>query len=212
MLIEGTTLQVPGATKDLPDKTLNLGQILTAEARQREVAIVTPVKAPELLYTFNHAWLETDKIQKDLAADIVKAKAQVERRKARILLYEAETFLKIQGVSSTKESREAVIVLDPEYQTLQDRVDQLFATQEWLKGKMKSFENSYSSVKKIMGEDAYDMSTRIGNPNLSGGGSQKPFSQPRPPQNNPTAPTSTPTTTPTTNPPKTGYGKPRYDR
>lgn len=207
MLIEGTTLTVPGATKDLPDKVLHLGEILTAEARQREVAIVTPVKAPELLYTFNHAWLETDKIVKDLAADIVKAKARVEKRKAHILLYEVNDFLKSRDVASTKDARDAVIVLDPECEALQDRVDQLFATQEWLKGKMKSFENSYSSVKKIMGEDAYDMSTRIGNPNLSGGGSQKPFLQPRPPQD-----ITTPTTTPTTNPPKTGYGKPRYDR
>ncbi len=210
MLIEGTTLSLPSATEDLPDQVLNLGQILTAEARQCEVAIVTPVKAPELLYTFNHAWLETDKITKKLAADVVTAKKHVEKRKATILLYEAEEFLKSRNVSSTKESREAVIVLDPKYQVLQDRVDQLFAAQEWLKGKMKSFENSYSSVKKIMGEDAYDRSTRIGNTNsnLSGGGSQKPFSQPRPPQNNPEL-----TTTPTTvNPPKTGYGKARYDR
>jgi hypothetical protein len=211
MLIEGTTLSLPSATKDLPDRILNLGEILTAEARQREVAMVTPVKAPELLYTFNYAWLETDKLVKGLAADLVKAKAQVEKRKARILLYEAEDFLKTRNVASTKDSRDAVIVLDPEYETLQDRVDQIFAAQEWLKGKMKSFENSYSSVKKIMGEDAYDMSTRINNPNLSGGGSQKPFSQPRPPQSTP-APTTTPTPAPTTNPPKTGYGKPRYDR
>lgn len=205
MLIQGTTLQLPSATKDLPDRVLNLGEILIAEGRQREVAMVTPMKAPELLYTFNHAWLETDKLVKGLAADLVKAEAQVEKRKATILLYEAEAFLKARNVASTKDSRDAVIVLDPEYELLQDRVDQIYAAQEWLKGKMKSFENSYSSVKKIMGEDAYDMSTRMNNPNLSGGGSQKPFSK------TPT-PAQTPTTTPTTTPPKTGYGKARYDR
>ncbi len=81
MLIQGTTLQLPSATKDLPDRVLNLGEILIAEGRQREVAMVTPMKAPELLYLFNHAWLETDKIVKGLAADLVKAEAQVEKRK-----------------------------------------------------------------------------------------------------------------------------------
>lgn len=209
MLVEGTTLTLPGATKDAPEQTFSLGEILIAEGRQREVAFVTQFKAPELLYTFNHAWLETDKVQKKLAADIVKAEAAVGKRKARILLYEAEAFLKERGVASTKESREAVIVLDPEYEALQDVVDQLFAAQEWLKGKMKSFENSYSSVKKIMGEDAYDMSTRMPNPNLSGGGSQKPFLKSEPRQN--TNPTPPPTTTEQP-PKKTGYGKSRYDK
>ena len=208
MLIQGTTLQLPSATADLPDRVLNLGEILIAEGRQREVAFVTPVKAPELLYLFNHAWLETDKIVKGLAADIVKAEAQVAKRKATILLYEAEAVLKVCEVASTKDSRDAVITLDEQHGKLQDRVDELFAAHEWLKGKMKFFENAYSSVKKIMGEDAYDMSTRMNNPNLSGGGSQKPFSQT--PTQIPT--TQIPTTTPTTIPPKTGYGKARYDR
>jgi hypothetical protein len=209
MLIEGTTVLLPSATEGLPDQVLLLGDIMTAEARQSEVAIVTPVKAPELLHLFNKAWIDTDKIVKGLAADVVKAEAAVARRRATILLYEAEDFLKTRNVASTKDSRDAVITLDPKFQALQDRVDQLFAAQEWLKGKMKGFENSYSSVKKIMGEDAYNMATRIGNPNLSGSGSQKSFSQPRPPQNNP--PTQT-TEQPAPQPTRTGYGKARYDR
>jgi hypothetical protein len=114
-----------------------------------------------------------------------------------------EDFLKTKDLSSTKDTRDAYIVLDTKFQALQERVDQITAAAEWLKGKMKSFENSYSSVKKIMGEDAYNFGTRVGNPNLSGAGSQKPFAQP--PKTNPTPTTTQPTV-------KSGYGKARYDR
>lgn len=207
MLIEGTTLALPSATEDLPDQVFDLKDILIAEGRQREVAIMTPFKAPELLYTFNKAWLDTDKVVKKIVADIVKAENAVAKRKSHMLIYEVEKFLKAQGVASTKETREAVIILDDKYQVLQDRVDQLTAAKEWLKGKMESFENSFTSVKKIMGEDTYDMSTRMSNPSLSGGGSQKPFLQDKP-----TTTSVTVQQTPTTNPPKSGYGKSRYDR
>jgi hypothetical protein len=203
MLIEGTTLQLPAATKDKPDQVLNLAEILTAEARQSEVAIVTPVKAPELLHLFNHAWLETEKLAKKLLADINTAKKEVEKRKATVLLYEAEAVLTKCGVDSTKDSRDAVVTLDPEYQALGERVDQLVAAREWLVIKSKAFENSYSSVKKIMGEDAYNMSFKPQS-HISGGGSQRPFANPTPT----TAPT--PTTTPKQQP--SGYGKSRYDR
>jgi hypothetical protein len=202
MLIEGTTLKLPSATEDLPDQVFDLAEILTAEARQNEIAIITPVKAPELLHLFNYAWLETSKVAKKLAAQIVKAKQATEKRRATILLYEVDDFLKSKGLDSTKDTRDAFIVLDPKYQALQDRVDQLTAAREWLVDKVKSFEHSYSSVKKIMGEDAYNMSYNK-NPNLSGSGNSRPFVQPK----------QTPTTTPpTTNPPKSGYGKARYDR
>jgi hypothetical protein len=203
MLIEGTTLTLPGATEDKPDQTLDLGSILIAEGRQQEISFVTPIKSAELLYTFNKAWLDTDKLVKGLAADLVKAEKAVATRRSRILLYEVEPFLKQQGVPSTKESREAFIILDERYGVLQERVDQLYAAQEWLKGKMTAFTNSYTSVKKIMGEDTYNMSGRMNNPNLSGGGSQKPFLKQEPT-------TPTPTTTPPTKTTPSGYGKSRY--
>jgi len=206
MLIEGTTIMVPGVEDGSPDVVFNLAEIFVAEARQGEVAVVTPVKAPELLALFNKAWLETDKFIKKLAAFENKAEQAVGRVRAHMILNEVEGVLKAKGVPSTKESRDAVILLDPRYIVQQDRVDQIHAMVEWLRGKMKSFENSFTSVKKIMGEDAYNMSTRINNHNLSGGGSSQSFQQPK---HNP-SPNPTPTTAQTTV--KSGYGKARYDR
>jgi len=189
MLIEGTTVTVPGPKVGDRDIVLDLKDILVAESRQNEVAIVTLMKAPELLALFNEAWRNVDKYVKQLIAAQNTAEHQLDRRRAKLLLEIVEGVLKGAGLSSTKDTRDAVIALDDEYQVIQDRLDQITAAAEYLKGMLKSFENAFTSVKKIMGEDAFNMANRIGNSNLSHG---------KEPNNNPK-----PTTT-------TGYGKSRY--
>jgi hypothetical protein len=179
------------------DIVLQLGTILIAEQRQNEVAFVTPIKAPELLALFNATWRDVDKLVKELVAARIQAERELERRRASLLLYEVEGILKKCDLSSTKDTRDAAIALDTAYQDLQDRVDQITAAGEYLKGKLKSFENAFTSVKKIMGEDVYNMSTRIGNPNLSGT-----TDRPR---------TDSAQTTPPTITTRAGWGKPRYN-
>lgn len=189
MLIEGTTVTVPGPKVGDHDIVLNLKAILIAESRQQEVAMVTPMKAPELLSLFNEAWRNVDKLVKQLTAARIVAEHQLDRRRAKLLLEVCEEVLKKANLSSTKDTRDAVIALDEEYQGAQDRVDQIEAAAEYLKGLLKSFENAFTSVKKIMGEDAFNMANRIGNKNLSHGA--------EPQQKQPSTTTS-------------GYGKSRY--
>jgi hypothetical protein len=198
MLIEGTTIKVPGPKPGAPEIVLQLGDIMIAEQRQNEIARVTPIKAPELLSLFNGAWRDVDKLVKELTEARIQAERQLERRRASLLLYEVEEILKKCDLNSTKDTRDAAIALDEAYQELQDRVDQITAAGEYLKGKLKSFENAFTSVKKIMGEDVYNMSTRIGNPNLSGT-TDRPRAAPA-------------QTTPPTSTTRAGWGKPRYNR
>lgn len=199
MLIEGTTVKVPGPKPGAPEIVLDLGDIMIAEQRQNEIARVTPIKAPELLSLFNGAWRDVDKFVKELVETRIQAERFLERRRASLLLYEVEETLKKCDLSSTKDTRDAVIALDVEYIDLQDRVDQITAAGEYLKGKLKSFENAFTSVKKIMGEDAYSMQSRIGNPNLSGT-----TERPRP------APTPTPAPGEPTG--RAAWGKPRFNK
>ena len=200
MLTEGTTVKLPGPKPGTPDIVLELGAILIAEQRQNEVAFVTPIKAPELLALFNATWRDVDKLVKELVAARIQAERELERRRATLLLNEVEDILKTCKISSTKDTRDAAIALDKTYQDLQDRVDQIEAAGEYLKGKLKSFENAFTSVKKIMGDDAYNMSTRIGNPNLSGT-TERPRPAPAPKED---GTLSSPT--------RSGWGKPRYNR
>jgi len=208
MLIEGTTVRVPCPTEDAPELVLDLEKILLAEVRQGEVAMVTPFKAPELLAFFNKIWLDLDEMVKDLEAAENKAKQEVARVRARLLLNEVEAVIQKKGVASTKESRDAVIVLDERFITAQDRVDAIHATSEWLKGKIESFENSYTSVKKIMGDSTYNMSSGR-KPSLSVGES-KSFDQALAEANKALEVVGTGKFSQKPSP--SGYGKSRYDR
>jgi hypothetical protein len=145
---------------------IDLGAILIAETRQAEVATVTPTKAPELLSAFNTSWRDIHQLVTKLTAEKIQAEKHVANRRARLLLEVVPAKLKELGVPSSADMREAVVQLDPERESLQDRVDQLDAAIEYLKGKLKSFENSFTSVKKIMGEDSYSYAGK--NTNLSG--------------------------------------------
>jgi len=181
MIITGAELVVPAGAPGAQAITIDLQAILISEGRQDEVAIVTPQKAPELLAEFNRSWRELDKLVVRLVAEKTKAEKEAGKRRAYLLLYEIPALLAKMDVASTMDAREAVIALDPEFQALQETVDKLDAVIEYLKGKRKSFENSYTSVKKIMGEDTYNMRGRT-NPNLSGGTEPRPrpgFGTPR---------------------------------
>jgi hypothetical protein len=138
MLIEGTTVTVPGPKVGDREIVLELKDILIAESRQQEVAIVTPIKAPELLSLFNEAWRNVDKYVKQLQAALIIAEHQVERRRAKLLLESVEGVLKAANISSTKDTRDAVITLDDEYQAAQGRVDEIQAASEYLRGMLKS--------------------------------------------------------------------------
>jgi hypothetical protein len=210
MLIQETRLTVPAGKVSKPSLDIDLAAILIAEQRQDEIAMVTPMKAPELLALFNGSWRNVDRIVNQLTAERIIAERGLEQRRAVLLLDEIPNILQGKGVDSTKDTRDAAIVADKNYQDLQDRVDQLTAAVAYMKGKLKSFENAFTSVKKIMGEDTYNMNGRIGNKNLSGGVSE-PRVSPAPPPSNP--PPSTPSGTAAPLPEMTtGWGTPRYDR
>lgn len=182
MITTGTEIVCPRGTENDSPIVIDLREILKAEARQDEVAFVTPAKAPELLATFNTSWRELHRLITLITAEKLKAEKALNVRKAIVLLDEAPEILKKRGLSSSADNREAVLQLDEKYSAAEDRVNYLTCVLEYLKGKAKSFENAYSSVKKIMSESGFMAS--LPNTDLSGN-------------------TETPVRTP-------GFGKARY--
>jgi hypothetical protein len=157
---------VPSGTTTDPDIEISLVRIRDSEGRQDEVAYVTPIKAPELLTEFNKSWLEIHKAISILENENNKAQKAVDKRKGVLLLEIIPERLKSLGISSTADTREAVINTDQEYEDLTARLQQIEAALFFLKGKLKGFENAYTSVKKILGEGTFNFKQ---NPNLSGG-------------------------------------------
>ena len=229
MLIQETHMTVPaGKTGALPIK-IDLASLLIAEQRQDEIAMVTPIKAPELLALFNRAWRTADEYVTKLTREKIAGEREQEQRKSRLLLDEIPAILEAKKVKDSKDTRDAAIALDDQMVTITERVDELTAAVAYFKGKLRSFENAFTSVKKIMGEDMYSMQGRIGNKNLSGA------TRPEPPRADPPRPSSTaveiassinsdpsshvtarvvPTSeTPTApTPARAGWGVPRYDK
>ncbi len=146
--------------------SIPIGNILAAEAREPEVAIVTKLKAPELLFSFNEAWRRCHDLIVLLTQCLNSAKKESNKRKGVVILEVAPTKLKEMEVSSTADSRSAILDTDEEYLKLLDEQQQIEAAIELFKGKLKAFENAFTSVKAIVREDNAYLNNRT--PNLSG--------------------------------------------
>lgn len=169
------TIIVPSTLKGIPGPTLDLRVVNIAEARIPEVAIVTPEKAPELLAAFNVAYLEASRMAIQLEEELLRAKQTVERVKALIILDRAPKILTERGLSTGKnpagsaDLRQAVIDSDPEYQQAVDIVNAIDCYMALMKNKAKGIEMAYTSVKRILGENAFNYAGKLANLNLSAG-------------------------------------------
>ena len=136
---------------------LNMTRILQAEQRGEEIAAVTPDKASELLATFNRGYLDASEFFARVRLEYNRAEDEVNKQRAIVLLDKIPEKMKTAKISSSADIRQAFIDMDPEYQAAKDRMDQIAAMLEYLKGKMKYLENCFTSVKKIMDTSNYSM-------------------------------------------------------
>ena len=149
---ESHTLTVPSGSDGAAPIQISLVPVAKYEARLIEVATVTHQRAGELLATFNAAWTYCQNVAARLGAERDVAKQEMIRRKAVIILDEAPRVLKEKGVSSSQDTRQALVDIDAKYQELQDRTLQLETALELFKIKSKAFDNAFTSVKRILSE------------------------------------------------------------
>lgn len=178
MIITDNEVVCPSGSPDGSPIVIDLRAIFVSEARQDEVATVTKMKAPELLAEFNRSWRNLDRIVGDIRSEKLKAERALENRRAVLLVEVVGPQLKEKGLSSNDANREALITLDMQFQLLQEKLDQIEGVYLYLVGKMRSFENAFSSVKKILGDNSYMGNIR--NHNLSGDATTKPHIAPPP--------------------------------
>lgn len=147
---------------------LDLSQVYQAEARVIEVQGVTPAKAPELLATFNRAYLDLSKAIRLLELEYLKAQRVAKKRKAIILLDEAQQILKDRGLATARspggsaDLREALLDSDDEYQQLVERVETIKVYRELLSDKRKGIEMAYHSVKRIISKEGGHRNVHLG--------------------------------------------------
>jgi hypothetical protein len=151
----GNVLIVPSGTPGLDDKRIEMGDIYKLEARQQEIAIVNKVTAPELMQAFIDGYGHASRAQIQLEWELTQALKHADERRAVVYLDIAPKTLQEKGLTrpnapaGSEDQRKAVLALDKDYQSLQDRVSMIEAAVEFLKTKTKAFEMSYQSVKKV---------------------------------------------------------------
>jgi len=151
----GNILTCPAGTPGRDPITIEMHEIYRLEARQPEVAHVNKVTAPDLMQAMIDGYGRSGRAHMQLEWELKQAYQAAEERKAIVYLEIAPQYFKDHGLvrtsnpSGSEDMRRAVLARDAEYKKLSDRVAMIEAAVEFLKLKMKSFEQSYMSVKKV---------------------------------------------------------------
>lgn len=178
---------------------INLEEIAKAEARIQEIQTVTPTKAGELLAAFTVAWRDLDKLIVLLTYQHVVATTKLKEVRARILVDDVPGVLKEKGLPSSKDVRDAIVDRNQEVQEAAETVHQIHCILELIKGKKEAMGMAFSSVKRIVGEGAYNMLRNTNNPNLKGDSGSRSIEE-SPPEASPSTP----------RPVSSRFGTPRY--
>jgi len=147
-----TAFIVPRGDPGLAPLRLDMELVHYAESRIPEVAFVNAFKAPELLAVFNKAYLDLTKIVASLEVEMGAAELQANMRRSEVVLDVAPEVLSKRGLKTSEDLRTAVVDSDVKYIEYTRRLQTITAYRELMRGKMKSLEWAYNSVKKILGD------------------------------------------------------------
>lgn len=148
-------LAPPGGPNSSPTP-INMTEWARLEQRIMEISTVTPVKAPELLSTFNRAALELDRLANSLELEYQTALREADKIRAVILLDKMPAILEQKGLSSSENIRKAVLALDPELDAALEKAELLKAMTKMIRGKYDAFERAFRSVRTLVGEQNFN--------------------------------------------------------
>lgn len=138
----------------------------SAEYRLFEVATVTAAKAPELLSTFNMAYLELSRNLANSQFEYNRAVRARENARATFMIdrlpnaLQAKNLVTAKSPMGTEDIRSSLLRMDTDFLAAEELVDELKCVCSLLDGKMKSVEMAYTSVKKILGEVLHNLSAQ----------------------------------------------------
>jgi hypothetical protein len=156
---EMNTLRVPRALDGLDPLTLNMADLRQAEGRLGEVAFTNAARAPELLATFNKAWLDASRYLNLLEYEQDIADRRVAEIRAIVIIDKLPALLAEKGLATSRsplgseDIRQAFLDRDPDYKRMQELIVILRSYVSLLATLKKAFENGYNSVKKLLGND-----------------------------------------------------------
>lgn len=163
-----TAMKIPDGSGGDSITELTMSEVYRALSRIEEIAIINAHKAPELLSCFARAFATLTDHLSVVSSHVVKATNALNKIKSIIILDRVPAVLREKGMArasnpgGSEDQRNAVLEMDVDFQRARDRLQELEAYYELLKGKQKDVENAYLGVRKIIGGDSYQGR----NPNL----------------------------------------------
>lgn len=156
---EMNVIRVPRALDGLDHLTLDMTDLRQAEGRLGEVAFTNAARAPELLATFNKAWLDASRYLNLLEYEQDIADRRVAEIRAIVIIDKLPALLAEKGLATSRsplgseDIRQAFLDRDPDYKRMQELIVVLRSYVSLLATLKKGFENGYNSVKKLLGND-----------------------------------------------------------
>jgi hypothetical protein len=153
-------VRIPRALDGVEPLQLDMTSVHIATARIAEIASVNIHKAPELLATFNVAYLDTSRFIALVEYEYAMATSRLAGIKSVILLDRMVDILREKGLSTPKsplgseDIRQAVMDADPEYKRVSELTYNLKCYIAMLQDNKKSLEMAYMSIKKIIGDSS----------------------------------------------------------
>lgn len=157
LMNELNTIRVPRGLEGLAPLELDMADIRRAEARLGEVALTNSHRAPELLTTFNKAWLDTSKCLNLLEYEIGCAERRMAEIRAIFLIDKLPALLTEKGLATSRsplgseDIRQAFLDKDADYKRMQELIGNIECYISLFHTIQKGFENAYNSVKKLIG-------------------------------------------------------------
>jgi hypothetical protein len=131
---------------------LDMAEIYVAEGRLKEVAIVTPRSAPDLMAAYNSSANDISKYLSWVKYERLSAHKELELAKAEVIidrLPEAAARLRDTGIKPNEDFRAALIAKDPKCSALQEKLNAIDAITALLEGKFWSFIRAYNAVEHM---------------------------------------------------------------
>lgn len=128
----------------------DLTNVLAAESRIHEIAIVTPSKGPELLTLFSIALRDLSSMVSDVQYQAAVASKKKRERRAVVVVDIIPSKLAEKKLSNNDTNREAVVELDPEFSVLSDVEAEIEAAYTYIKEKARNMESHMNAVKRSL--------------------------------------------------------------
>ena len=151
-------VRIPRALDGVEPLQLDMTSVHMATSRIAEIAIVNVHKAPELLATFNVAYLDCSRFIALVEYEHAMAVSRLASIKSVILLDRMVDILREKGLASAKsptgseDIRQAVYDADPEYHRVSELIYNLKCYMTMLTDNKKALEMAYMATKKCLND------------------------------------------------------------